>query len=1425
MKNKIWQKIIACLLSIVLIFTSVNPLLLFAYATDDSAIPTPTETPSPAPSMSPAPTIEPILTPTPEITATPIPSDTELLPTPTLAPTIDPSPTPIPEATQSASLSASTINDSTLDSTLSLDLNSANETGSATLTTDKPDYSPTETAIISGNDFTPNTAYTLIISSTDPPEVNFQTQIATDNSGGFIYNYQLDGSYRPNYKVQVKDLSGLIAATATFTDASGDSTAPTVALTYSANPAKAEAMTITATYSEAIVGTPKIWIDHPGISDIENAAMAGGPTIWTYLYIVNTANGYAYIDGVTTVSLSTVADPAGNNAQSPSGTTFTIDTTKPVIAAHATVTAEATSASGATVTYTANATDNIDATAPASCLPASGSAFAMGNTTVTCNKTDAAGNTATPTTFTVTVQDTTPPVIVLNGATPNVEINQSYTELGATATDAVDGTFAAKPTGLVNTTVVGSYTITYNATDAHSNSAAPITRTVNVIDSIRNTFTAISNDLDDNLIENNLNEVNTNNADNFSNLYFEKYDESGDAFGKLTFSDPLDLTDNDTITFLQNLGKELDMNQGRIAFDARDSAIFSATGATLEVYNMPEVTDSNLVVRDDSGNILDATDIVSNFEYDSDTQTVTFEAAHFTQFDIDTIAPVIASHAAVTAEATSVSGATVSYTAPNATDNIDATALASCSPVSGSAFSMGDTTVTCNKTDTAGNTAIPTTFTVTVQDTTKPTNVTAADSGTFTNNPHLTITWPASSDSGSGINYYKFYLNTAASHTTPVPLINGVNIGNVTTYTLTDNQAALLSDGVYYAKVRAVDNAGNSQGSGGNWSDGITLDTANPTISISSPANNALLNTPAVAISGTAVDSGSGIAKTEVSVDSGQYALAAGTTAWSFTTAVLSNGSHTLTAKTTDSSANTKTASITVTVDATAPDIPVVTTPAQPVNTATIHIIGTAEADSTVTITGGASTATGTATGGRYDITVTLTHNAVNNLSVTAKDAANNISSSATVAITHDDIAPAVTKLGNDSADVTIPAGATASLIFNGTLNSASKSAIQTALTNGANQTITYGWNNANDTLTITGHAANLTVFANDVVVSVSDAAGNTATNLLIIDSKLDAAQTTPDDSGAATSSAATSQVVITNPTQAATITINSTAVNPTIDVSSFIDGGTGTLPQITINSDSANVAIPATTVTSADSSWNGVIAAPTVTTVTLPETAGETKTLSTAIEIGFTGAKLSFDKAVRILLPGQAGKRAGYVRTGIAFTEITSLCPADSQAAGDALAVDGDCKIDVDLDLVIWTKHFTQFATYTQTANSPSSPSTGGGAGDGLSDGLGCASHDCSVMLTTTSQEQVSGTSLWPTVLAFTTSDAGPEILGTTSPEEQKTKVTQTQKNSGKVLGNEALSGKSPKSTLLKTVLETIIALSAIGSFGYWFLRIRKKV
>jgi len=86
----------------------------------------------------------------------------------------------------------------------------------------------------------------------------------------------------------------------------------------------------------------------------------------------------------------------------------------------------------------------------------------------------------------------------------------------------------------------------------------------------------------------------------------------------------------------------------------------------------------------------------------------------------DNIPPVIAAHDDVFAEATSPAGAVVNYVLPTASDNYDASVIVTCTPVSGSTFPLGDTTVRCNAKDAAGNHATQTSFIVHVVDTTLP---------------------------------------------------------------------------------------------------------------------------------------------------------------------------------------------------------------------------------------------------------------------------------------------------------------------------------------------------------------------------------------------------------------------------------------------------------------------------------------------------------------------------------------------------------------------------------------------------------------------------------------------------------------------------------------------------------------------------------
>jgi hypothetical protein len=184
-------------------------------------------------------------------------------------------------------------------------------------------------------------------------------------------------------------------------------------------------------------------------------------------------SGATFSLGATTVNCS-ATDKAGNTG-SGSFTVTIVDTTPPVIAAHADQTAEATSAAGAVVTYTSPTTsDAVDGAGTAACLPASGGTFALGDTTVTCNAKDAAGNAATPTIFKVTVKDTTPPTLNLPADINTIATGFSTAAASyiATATDLVDGSVPVTCSPASGTSFpVGATTVNCSATDAHNNKA------------------------------------------------------------------------------------------------------------------------------------------------------------------------------------------------------------------------------------------------------------------------------------------------------------------------------------------------------------------------------------------------------------------------------------------------------------------------------------------------------------------------------------------------------------------------------------------------------------------------------------------------------------------------------------------------------------------------------------------------------------------------------------------------------------------------------------------------------------------------------------------------------------------------------------------------------------------------------------------
>lgn len=198
-----------------------------------------------------------------------------------------------------------------------------------------------------------------------------------------------------------------------------------------------------ASFNVTVAGGPPVLTLPPNI--VEEATSAAGAVVNYTVTATNDgvvscspASGSTFAIGTTTVNCS-----ATNAAGSATGSFLVTvrDTTAPMLVLPSPITTEATSASGAMVTFVATATDLVSGSVVVTCVPPSGSTFPIGTTTVNCSASDAAGNPATGS-FTVTVRDSTPPVVHSITATPGTlwPPNHKLVEVALTvnATDAVD---------------------------------------------------------------------------------------------------------------------------------------------------------------------------------------------------------------------------------------------------------------------------------------------------------------------------------------------------------------------------------------------------------------------------------------------------------------------------------------------------------------------------------------------------------------------------------------------------------------------------------------------------------------------------------------------------------------------------------------------------------------------------------------------------------------------------------------------------------------------------------------------------------------------------------------------------------------------------------------------------------------------------
>lgn len=171
----------------------------------------------------------------------------------------------------------------------------------------------------------------------------------------------------------------------------------------------------------------------------------------------------------TTVVGCTSTDAAGNIG----GASFTVtvvDTTAPELTVPAGITAEATGPAGAVVSYAVSAADVADAGVDIDCSKASGTTFPITGTSVVCVATDDAGNSTTRT-FTVTVEDTTKPVVTFAGNQGTYGVDDTVA-ITCAVTDAVTSLICAGVSGAAWSFGVGDESVTRTATDVAGNTGS-----------------------------------------------------------------------------------------------------------------------------------------------------------------------------------------------------------------------------------------------------------------------------------------------------------------------------------------------------------------------------------------------------------------------------------------------------------------------------------------------------------------------------------------------------------------------------------------------------------------------------------------------------------------------------------------------------------------------------------------------------------------------------------------------------------------------------------------------------------------------------------------------------------------------------------------------------------------------------------------
>ncbi|MBI1763615.1 MAG: HYR domain-containing protein, partial [Acidobacteria bacterium] len=418
------------------------------------------------------------------------------------------------------------------------------------------------------------------------------------------------------------------------------------------------------------------------------------------------ASGSSFAAGVKTVTCTAPDGAGGNSACSFTVTVNATQIPPPTCPANITRAADQNQCT-AIVNYAPPVVPADCVGTTVSCVPAAGTAFPLGVTTVTCTATDAAQNKSTCA-FTVTINDAQAPTLVcpdnLVKAADQNQCATAVTYTNATASDNCAGVgtpVCTPPSGATFT--VGQTTVMCSVRDAAQN-LATCSFTVTVNDTQAPVITACTPE--QRVVANGPATVSyplPSVTDNCANPTVSCVPASGTSFppGVRTVTCTATDAGNNTAAcsftvtvtgcgFVPTPPPPVTANAAAGRCDAVVAYATPATNGACGVVTCAPAAGASFPVGITTVNCstTDANGVTSSTSF-----TVTVN---------DTQAPVLTNQCPDDLRVVSATPTTVSYPLPAATDNCG-TPTVSCVPASGATFALGLTTVTCTATDAARN--------------------------------------------------------------------------------------------------------------------------------------------------------------------------------------------------------------------------------------------------------------------------------------------------------------------------------------------------------------------------------------------------------------------------------------------------------------------------------------------------------------------------------------------------------------------------------------------------------------------------------------------------------------------------------------------------------------------------------------------------